>query len=382
MESNRKFRAHVREIKEKIAPYVLLAPFLFWLIVFFGYAFIRTFYFSFTDYNLFAAPHWVGLKNYINLFQDPQFGRGFHNTIIFALIVTFCQTVLALLIALILNQKIRGIKFFRAAYYMPSITSSVVITIIFMWLFSRQGVVNFLLTRCKHNVLVLLTFLVLFFLFQTGFYLYEKWRRRPVAYFEGSFLLLSLILSVAITFILKTGGVIPTFGDTAPVDISWYNTRDVWPNWAGKLAFPIPLGTIMIQNVWTTAPTFMLLYLAGLQDIPGYLLEAAAVDGATKWKSIRYIVIPQLKHVTYLVVTMGLIGTLQMFDQAAVVGDQAPLDSIITIAYYAYNNAFNASGISKTGLACASAIILSLFILIIVLIQRGLLKVGGGIDEE
>ncbi len=77
----------------------------------------------------------------------------------------------------------------------------------------------------------------------------------------------------------------------------------------------------MILNTWTTAPTMMLLFLAGLQDIPSELYEAAAVDGATGFAAFRHITLPGLKHVTYLVVTMGgLIGTLQMFDQVAIIG--------------------------------------------------------------
>ena len=81
----------------------------------------------------------------------------------------------------------------------------------------------------------------------------------------------------------------------------------------------------MMLNTWTTAPTFMLLYLAGLQDIPRELYEAAAVDGANRWQQFRYVTVPQLKHITFLVMALGLIGTLQMFDQVAIIGSAAPL---------------------------------------------------------
>ena len=132
---------------EKAAPYILLAPFIFHIAAFFGYAFARTFYFSFTEYNLFASPRWVGLANYVDLFRNVQFGRALKNSLQFAVIVTLAQTFLALLLAVVMNSKVRGIKFFRAAYYMPSVTSSVVITLIFMWLFQRGGVINYLTTE-------------------------------------------------------------------------------------------------------------------------------------------------------------------------------------------------------------------------------------------
>src|SRR5690554_1088887 len=131
-----------RRDQEAAWSYLFLSPFLFTLGVFFIYAFTRTLYFSFTDYDLFAAPQWVGLENYRQLFGDRLFLTALRNTVLFSTIVTLGQTVLALILAVALNQKIRGITFFRALYYMPSITSSVVITLIFMWLFQRAGAIN------------------------------------------------------------------------------------------------------------------------------------------------------------------------------------------------------------------------------------------------
>lgn len=81
----------------------------------------------------------MGLKNYLNIFRDIDFTLAMKHSLTFMLVVTTAQTVLALVLALVLNQRIRGINFFRAAYYMPSVTSSVVITLIFIW-FSSAGV--------------------------------------------------------------------------------------------------------------------------------------------------------------------------------------------------------------------------------------------------
>ncbi|GAI97437.1 unnamed protein product, partial [marine sediment metagenome] len=148
-------------LKEKTAPYVFLSPFLFGFIIFFSYAFIRSLYFSFTDYDLFSIPNWVGINNYLNLFKERLFTRALINSLTFAIIVTTLQTIFALLLAVAMNQKIKGIRFFRTAYYMPSVTSSIVITLIFMWMFQRKGVINYLLTLLRQHGLTIGIFLIL-----------------------------------------------------------------------------------------------------------------------------------------------------------------------------------------------------------------------------
>lgn len=370
-------KSSFRGLGEKLAPYVLLAPFLFTLLVFFGYAFVRVVYFSFTNYDLFSPPQWIGFKNYLNILKDLDFGRALKNSLTFMVIVTAAQTILALFLALLLNQKVRGIKYFRAAYYMPSATSSVVITLIFIWFFQRRGVLNFLVTTFLEYQGLIVLFLLLFALFQGLLVFYEKWRKRPVSIFEPSFLFLSLFISFAVVFWgVRFGFLAPRI--VQPVDIIWFNTTKTWPEFLGKLAFPIPLGAIMLFNIWTTAPTFMLLYLAGLQDIPRELYEAAAVDGAENWHVLRYIVVPQLKPITFLVITMGLIGTLQMFDQVAILGEQAPRTSIITLAYYIYANIFPSSASPRVGMASAAAMFLALLTFLIVYVQRRVLGEGEG----
>ncbi len=356
-------------LKEKTAPYVLLSPFLFGFIIFFSYAFIRSLYFSFTDYDLFSIPNWVGIDNYINLFKERLFTRALKNSLTFSIIVTTLQTIFALLLAVAMNQKIKGIRFFRTAYYMPSVTSSIVITLIFMWMFQRKGVINYLLTLLRQHGLTIGVFLALLIGIQFILVATEKLRGRPVEYLEPSYIIISILLASIITYILKDFGIIK-LAEVKAVDIFWLNTREEVPFWAGPFAFPRPLGAIMILNIWTTVPTFMILYLAGLQGIPKALYEAAEVDGAKGWQKFWYITVPQLKHITFLVVTLGLIGTLQMFDQVKIIGSQAPLESTITLAYYVYDSAFPGASAPEVGMASAAAVILAVLTLTIVLIQK------------
>ena len=356
-------------LKEKTAPYVFLSPFLFGFIIFFSYAFIRSLYFSFTDYDLFSIPNWVGITNYINLFKEHLFTRALKNSLTFAIIVTTLQTIFALLLAVVMNQKIKGINFFRTAYYMPSVTSSIVITLIFMWMFQRKGVINYLLTLLRQYGLRIGVFLALLIGIQFILVVTEKLRGRPVEYLEPSYIIISIILASIITYLLKDFGIIK-LAEVKAIDILWLSTREKVPFWAGPLAFPRPLGAIMILNIWTTVPTFMILYLAGLQGIPKVLYEAAEVDGAKGWQKFWYITVPQLKHITFLIVVLGLIGTLQMFDQVKIIGSQAPLESTITLAYYVYHSAFPGASAPKVGMASAAAIILAVLTLTIVLIQK------------
>ncbi|MCK9526534.1 MAG: sugar ABC transporter permease [Limnochordia bacterium] len=365
---------------EKLAPYVLLAPFLFTLVVFFGYAFVRVVYFSFTDYDLFQPPQWVGLRNYINIFRDMDFSRAMKNSLTFMVLVTASQTIIALLLALFLNQKVRGMRYFRAAYYMPSVASSVVVTLIFIWFFQRRGVLNFVIAKFSEYRNVILLGLLVATVLQSIQVGWEKLRKRPVTLLEPAFLFLSILIAFVLMFAGVRSGIIPT-RDVPPVDIIWFNTTKIWPSWLGKLAFPIPLGAIMMFNIWTTAPTFMLLYLAGLQDIPRELFEAASIDGAQRWHAFRYIIIPQLKPITFLVVTMGLIGTLQMFDQVAILGGQAPKQSIVTLAFYIYTNIFPSSSSPRVGMASAAAIFLALLTFVLVAAQRKILGSEGDGDH-
>lgn len=356
-------------MQEALAAYLFLLPFVLSLAVFFGYAFVRSIYFSFTDYNMFEAPRWVGLANYVAIFRETRFLIALRNSLAFSVVVTLLQTAFALLLAVALNNRLRGIAFFRTAYYMPSVASSVVVTLIFLWMFQRTGVVNYVLGAARTYWPHLAAFFAMAALCQAVQVNWDHRRGLPAGWFEPGSLLVSLLLAaVGVAALWATGTL--SVAETEPVRIVWLNTRRTFPEGGGWFALPIPLLAVMMLNTWTTAPTFMLLYLAGLQDIPRELYEAAQVDGANRWQQFRYVTFPQLKHVTFLVVALGLIGTLQMFDQVAVIGSAAPLDSVITLAYYVYSNVFPSGALPRVGMASAAAIILAVLTLLAVLLQR------------
>jgi len=242
--------------------------------------------YMFTHYK----PAWLGWKNFTNMVHDPYSWISLKNSIVFSLVVTPIQTFLALLLAIAANQKIRGIKFFKTTFFIPSITSSAAISVIFMMLYSKPGVINRLLNY---------------------------------------------------------------FGMPA---IDWLNNVST------------ALPAIMLMNIWTTAGYFMVVFLAGLQGIPASLIEASELDGAQGWTRLWKIIIPLLKPQIAYVVTLGLIGTLQVFDQIYFL---IKAQENYTTAMYIYTNAFS---YGRMGYASAIAVAFFAVILLSTLVQRRVVR--------
>lgn len=354
-----------QRFRDAAAGYLFLAPFLLTVAIFFVYAFVRAVVFSFTDYNLFNINNlnFVGLQNYTDLFRDASFLRALLNTLTLCVVVTVTQTIGALIMASVLNQKVRGIGFFRAAYFMPSVTSSVVITLIFLWLFQRGGLLNYLSTQVLAYLPLIAVFVGITVLAQIIQVSLERRRNLPATWTDPALLVISLLLAIVGTVALSFGGFVAP-RDIEPVDFIWLNTTE-GIGWAAY-----PLIAIMIQNIFTTIPTFMLMFLAALQNVPVSHYEAASLDGATPVQQFWYVTVPSVQPVTFLVVTLGLIGTLQTFDQVAIFGNAVPQESVITLAYFVYERMFPGAQLPEIGFASAAAMFLAVLTLVVVLIQR------------
>jgi len=213
------------------------------------------------------------------------------NTTEYAVVVVILQTVFALLLAVLLDSKIKGRNFFRSTWYTPSIASSVVISMIFLYVYHPTGLLNSILGL-------------------VGIHTTE-------AYLQST-------------------------------------------AWA--------LPAIMFLAIWTTAPTFMLMFLAALQDIPKEVYEASAVDGANAVRKLFSITIPLLRPVIFLVVSLGIIGCFQVFDQVFIMTHGGPLKATLTVAFLIYQNIFGDTG--AVGVACAEALVLGIVIFALTLISR------------
>lgn len=281
------------------------------------------------------AYQFIGLENYNELLfgggiRQRDFFTSLKNTVYFVLGVVPTQTALALLLAVIVNQRwLKAKGAFRTAFYFPSITSSVVISLIFMWMFTKGGLVNLLI--------------------KTLFPDYN-----------------------AVTWLEDSNGLIHNFlglfGVTRQTVGEWANTQIAGLRLWDWISGPsVTMFTIMILNTWTTIGTMMIIYLAALQNIPSSVYEAAAIDGATTWQTFRKITLPLLAPTTFFVVTLGLIGTFQVFDQIFVISSGGPAKTTLTIAYIVYDNGFNGS---RMGLAAATALILFVIIFFFTQVQR------------
>jgi multiple sugar transport system permease protein len=363
---------------EAVAAYLFLLPFLTLLAIFFLYAAGRAAYLSFTDYDLFNwPPRLVGGRNYLALFEDAVFLTALRNTVLFSILVTTAQTAGALVMASVLNNRIRGIGFFRASYYVPSIASSVVITLVFMWLFQRRGTVNYALGEIIAYLPHIGLFLALAALLQALQVVWERYRGLPATWLDPALLVVSLIVAASLVWLFYFIGLLEPRRSVV-VDISWFQTsRSLPAGFPFWLQAPLPLLTIMIMNVFTTVPTFMLMYLAALQNVPSSHYEAASLDGANAFQLLRWITVPAVRPITFLVVTLSLIGTLKVFDQVAILGDAAPFRSRVTLAYFVYDRMFPGGQSPEVGFAAASAMFLALLTLLVVLAQRRFLRAEG-----
>ncbi|WP_345941300.1 sugar ABC transporter permease [Nesterenkonia sp. E16_10] len=299
---------------------------------------------SLSDWSGSGSPisrdvNFIGTENYNALLADPGLARqdlmiSFRNTFYYVLGVVPLQTILALSLAVLLNNRfLKGRTFFRTAFYFPSVVSSVAISLLFLFLFAGSGAINNVLGWFGVNG--------------------PNW-------FQDS------------------RGLIHIFGDAVGLwslaaPPSWMTEPSVmglsfWEWFSGP---SVALSAIMMQVIWTTAGTFMLLFLAGLQDLPVEVEEAAMVDGANKWQRFMNVTVPHLRPTILLVVTLGFIGTWQVFDQMYVMTQGGPAKTTLTPAYLSYQAAFTNG---DWGQGAAIAFILFAIIFILTTTQRWLMR--------
>jgi len=279
-----------RPYREWLASYAFLIPAFIVIGGFTFVAMVAAVFISLFKYDGFTLE-WAGLNNYAKALVNADFHKALLNVVYYMVVVVTCQTILALSMALVLDRIMVGRGVFRTIYYLPAITSSVVMGLIFSWLFSPGGWVGGLL-----------------------------------------------------------GIVIP-------------GAREF-----GFLLHPeTALPAIMTTTIWSTAASFMIVFVAGLQDIPAHIYEAAKIDGAVGWRSLWNITIPLLRPTIFLVVVLGTIGTLQVFDQVYVMTNGGPLKSTLTPVFLIYTSGFRDFSF---GLGSAEAFILFAIIFTFTLIQR------------
>ena len=286
-----------QEKQENLVGYLFVAPALLVLGTFVVLPILYAVFLSLQKVQLLGGIEYkfIGLQNFSRLIEDDLVWIALVNTAEYVAIVVPSQTLLALLLAVTLNAGIKGKNLWRIIYFLPTITSSTVLTLIFMWIYNTNGLLNRFLQAIS----------------------------------------------------------LPTY------------------NWLGDPA--VALKGIMLMNIWSTAPFFMVIYLAALQEIPKSLYEAAQIDGANAWEQFLFITLPLLKPVTFFVMTMGIIGTFQLFDQSYIFsnGSGGPNNATLTIVLLIYQYVFRNL---QMGYAAAIAFLLAIVIIFVTLIQQRLFQ--------
>jgi multiple sugar transport system permease protein len=247
--------------------FLFLAPWLIGIAFFSVVPIILSFWFSFTDYDMFAAPRFTGVSNFIKMFHDARF---YHSLTITAKYVLFgvpLQLAFALFLAVILNDKLPGYHIFRAIYYIPSLLGgSVAIALLWKQIFGLEGILN-------------------------------------------KFLLF--------------------LGFTQVNNISWMNMPET------------AVYTLVILLVWQFG-SCMVIFVAGIQNIPDTLYEAAEIDGAGRAASFFKITFPLLTPIIFFNLIMQIIGAFQAFTPAFIItrGNGGFKDSLLFYTLYLYRNGF------------------------------------------
>ncbi|MDT0302975.1 carbohydrate ABC transporter permease [Streptomonospora wellingtoniae] len=254
----------LRRGREGVAGYAFLSP---WILGFLGLTLgpmAASLYLSFTDYNLFTAPSWVGLDNYRRLFGDDQWLQSIRVTAAYVVLAVPLKLALALAVAMLLASPHRGQGLYRSAFYAPSLLgASVSVALVWRALFSDDAVVD------------------------------------------------RLLRSVGV----ETGG------------------------WVGNPDFALLL--LVLLAVWQFGAP-MVIFLAGLKQVPSQYYEAAEVDGAGWWRRFRTITLPMISPVLFFNLLLETVNSFQVFTASFVIsgGTGGPAGSTLIYTLYLYQQGF------------------------------------------
>ncbi len=274
----------MQKYKEYAAGYLFLAPWLIGFLLLFLSPVVASFYLAFTDYNLLTAPKWIGLDNFREMFtSDNRMGDSIRVTFQYVFLSVPLRLAFALGLAILLNQGMRFLGFYRTIYYIPSLLGgSVAISLLWREVFGREGLFNRFL--------------------------------------------------------------------------AWFGIDG--PNWIADPNYAI--FSLIGLGVWQFG-SIMIIFLAGLKQIPQELYEAATVDGAGAIRRFVHITLPMLSPVIFFNLTISLIQSFQTFTKAYIIsgGSGGPINSTLLYSLYLYIKGFS---FMEMGYAAAMAWVLLVII--------------------
>ncbi|WP_422368999.1 carbohydrate ABC transporter permease [Pelagibius sp.] len=251
-------RSYWHRNQTKIAPYLFLAPAFVMFILFVVNPIVQSIWISFHEWDGLGDKVWVGMANYVELFDDDLFYVSLWNNVIW-LVLYMLSPVIGLAIALYLNQKVWGIRLVKSLFFFPFVISQVVVGLVFAW------------------------------------------------FYDPSFGLLAEFTGL---FGMEP---IPVLSDERFVTYG-----------------------IVIAGLWPQTAYCMILYLTGLNNLNGEVIEAARIDNAKGWSMLYHVILPQLRPATFIAVVVTVIGALRSFDLVAIMTAGGPFGSSSVLAYYMY----------------------------------------------
>lgn len=285
----RVIRRWAKHDHEGFAAFLFLLPnivgFLIFTAIPVGAAFLLAFY----NWDLLLGASFAGLGNFRRLLSDDVFIDSFVNTLYFVGATVPLSVVLGLVAAVLVNQALRGIVFFRSVFLLPYVMVTVAVALVWKWIF----------------------------LDNIG------------------------LLNIALSFVGIDG-----------------------PAWLTSQTWAMP--ALIIMSVWKFFGYNMVIFLAGLQNIPEYLYEAAKIDGAGTWRRFISITLPMLSPATFFVVVISIIHSFQVFDQALVMTNGGPGTATTTLVLYIYQVGFQAFNM---GYAAAIAVVMFAVMFVVTILQ-------------
>jgi putative chitobiose transport system permease protein len=267
--------------RQALQAWLFLAPALVLLAVFTFWPMLWGSYLAFTEYKIITPPTWVGLRNFEDLFEDPVFWISLRNSLLYLLVVPVIQLG-AILLAVLVDNSLPGIKLFRAAFYVPVVTSVSVVGIMWGWMYNEQGLINAVLQQLR----------------------------------------------------------------VIAEPIGWLSDD--------RLA----LFSVMLVTVWRGLGWYMVMYLAALQAIPNDIVEAAVLDGATRWDRFWRVTIPMIMPTILLCTVLSTLSAMKVLEEVLVMTKGGPVSSTYTGLYYAYDQGMRAFNFPR---ALAASLMVSVF---------------------
>jgi glucose/mannose transport system permease protein len=310
-------RPATRITLDRVIAFSVLAPSLIAVTVF-VYGFIAwSAYISVTDWSGVIANRlkFVGLKNYLSIFNQGRFQTDIRNTIVFTVLFVVTTLVLGLALALMVDARVKGEAIYRSIYLFPMSLSFIVTGVAMAWVFTPGS----------------------------------NWQNGD---------------STGLNLLLKNMGL-------ARLQSAWITDSTIWPNggwfpeWSKtRLGVPLAMLPVVAAATWQMSGFTMAMYLAGLRAIPEEIREAARVDGASDWQLFRDIILPSLRPVTLsAIIVLGHVS-LKIFDLILTMTGGGPGNATEVPGIFMYEITFRANKFAE-GAAVAMVI---LFVIALVIV--------------